>query len=181
MQSNVGGVDYVYPAINTGTTSTLNHGTNVVPTATTSAQSTSAWTICTGTAVGNGTTEATCTYVSLDGHKTAEATFTLNSYNLTVTPSGMGSGTVTGNGIACAWNGSSSSGTCSVNLDYNTAVSMLPHPSTGSTFMGWSGQRLGLELQRGTGNCDFNLTEVSGVGAPFTLRCLLYLPLIIRP
>ena len=125
VQSNVGGLSYNYPAGSSGTTSPLNHGTNVVLTATASTGSTVGWTTCTGTASGNGTASAACTYTNLDGNKTASATFTLlTTYNMTVTPSGTGSGSITGNGIDCSWDGNSGSGTCSVSLDYNTAVSL---------------------------------------------------------
>ncbi len=154
VQSNVGDVSYNYPTGSTGTTSALNHGTNVMLTATASTGSTVAWTTCTGTASGNGTASATCTYASLDGNKTSSATFTLNTYNMTVTPSGTGSGTVTGNGLNCSWNGSSSSGTCSVSLAHNTAVS-LTASSEYRFDLQWleRGQRLGRGVQRGGGLC----------------------------
>jgi hypothetical protein len=44
--------------------------------------------------------------------------------DLTITPAGAGSGTVTGNGINCSWNGSSTSGTCAVILTENMAVNL---------------------------------------------------------
>jgi len=182
VQSNVGGLGYSYQAVNTGTTSALNHGANVVLTATAATKSTVAWTTCSGTAAGNGTPTATCSYASLDGNKTAAATFTLlNTYNMTVTPSGEGGGSVTGNGIDCAWNGSGSSGTCSVNLDYNTAVSLTATPNVGSAFSGWSGGSGSAAGCSGTGACAFNLTEESGIGSIFTRKSLIYLPLILRP
>jgi hypothetical protein len=138
VQSNVGGLNYTYPESATGTTSAIDHLSTVILTATGSTGSTVAWTTCTGAADGNGTNQATCTFTGLDGNKTAEATFTLNTYNLAVTPSGTGSGNVTGNGLNCFWSGSSS-GTCSVSLDYNTAVNLTALPSSGSTFSGWGG------------------------------------------
>ena len=181
VQSNVGGVNYNYPAVNTGTTSALNHGTNAMLTATASTGSTVAWTTCAGTASANGTPSATCTYASLDGNKTAAAAFTLNTYNMTVIPSGAGSGTVTGNGLNCSWNGSSSSGTCSASLAHNTAVSLTASSGIGSAFSGWSGGSGSAEGCNGTGTCAFNMTEVSGIGSIFIQKSSIYLPLILRP
>jgi len=106
---------------------------------------------------------------------------TCGPQQLTVTPSGEGSGSVTGNGIDCAWNGIISSGTCSVNLDYNTAVSLTAYPSIGSTFSGWSGGSGSAAGCSGTGACAFNLAEASGIGSIFTRKSLIYLPLILRP
>ena len=180
MQSNVGGVSYSYPVV-AGTTPALNHGTNVVLTATAATGTTVAWTTCTGTASGNNTASATCTYSSLDGNKTATATFMLSTYYMTVTPSGTGSGTVTGNGLNSLWNGSGSNGTCSVNLDYNTAVSLISAPNAGSNFAGWTGGSGSAAGCSGTGACAFNLTEVSGIGGIFSQKSSIYLPLILRP
>jgi hypothetical protein len=73
--SNIGGINYYYQTNNTGTTTALNHGTNVVLTATAGTGSKVSWTTCTGAASGNGTATATCTFSSLDGNKTAQATF----------------------------------------------------------------------------------------------------------
>jgi len=109
----------------------------------------------------------------------------LATQNLTVSPTGTGSGTVTGNGINCSWNGSSSSGICSVSLTENTAVSLSAYPAAGSSFGGWlngSGSAVGCS---GTGNCAFTIAAASGVdphfviGGPTQLRSI-YLPLILR-
>ena len=89
---------------------------------------------------------------------------------LTVTPSGTGSGSVTGNGLNCSWNGSSSSGTCSVTLYHRTWASLTANPSVGSTFNGWSGGSGSAAGCSGTGACSFSLTQASGVGAPFALN-----------
>jgi len=93
VQSNDGGINYSYPANNTGTTVPLNIGTNVVLTATAGTGSTVAWTTCTGAASGNGTGTATCAFSSLDGNMTAGATFTLID-SVTV-PSATGNGNIT--------------------------------------------------------------------------------------
>ena len=89
---------------------------------------------------------------------------------LTISPSGTGSGTVTGNWINCAWNGTSSSGTCSVNLPENTAVNLNAAAGSGSTFAGWvNGTGSALSCS-GTGTCSFTFTEPSEVGAYFPLH-----------
>ncbi len=181
VQSDVGGLNYDYPGAITGTTTAINSGANVVLKATASTESKATWTACTGAATGNGTALATCTYTGLDGNKTAAASFTLNPYSLTVIPSGTGSGSVTGNGIECSWDENNSSGTCSVNLSYNTAVSLTAAPRTGSIFSGWSGGIGSAKGCSGKGTCAFNMTEVSGIGSIFTQKSSIYLPLILRP
>ena len=151
------------------------HGTQVELTASMSPGSTfTGWSGagCSGT--------GTC-LVTMDQVKSVTGTFALNTYTLSVTPSGTGSGGVTGNGLDCAWNGSGSSGTCSVNLDYNTAVSLTATPNVGSAFSGWSGGSGSAAGCSGTGVCVFNLTEASGIGSIFTRKSLIYLPLILRP
>ena len=92
------------------------------------------------------------------------APFTLNTYTLTVSPSGTGSGSVTGNRIDCASNGSSSSGTCSVNLNYNTLVSLTAAPNAGSTFSGWSGGTGSAAGCSGIGTCAFTSLRPRGRG-----------------
>ncbi|MBI5584218.1 MAG: hypothetical protein HY892_10365 [Deltaproteobacteria bacterium] len=86
----------------------------------------------------------------MNGNQTATAAFSRSTCNLTVTPSGTGSGSVTGNGIDCTWNGSGSSGTCSVSLDYGTAVSLTatPGPRSGLSWLERR-ERFGCRLQRG--------------------------------
>ena len=118
--SNAGGVSYSYPVVNTGTTSALNHGTNVVLTATASAGSTAAWTSCNGTASGNGTGEAACTYSSLDGNKTATATFTLNQY--TVTPSAGAHGSIQPNTPQTVNHGATAQFTVTADPGYTASV-----------------------------------------------------------
>lgn len=74
VSSNPEGIDYEYPATDTGSAE-FDHGTNLVLTATASAGSTASWTSCAGTVAGNGTGTATCSFASLDGGETAKATF----------------------------------------------------------------------------------------------------------
>jgi hypothetical protein len=161
--SNPAGINFNYPATNSGSAN-FDHGTNVVLTATASTGSTVSWTNCSGTVTGNGTTQATCTFSNLDGAKTAEATFTLNTYTLTVTKSGTGSGTVNATGCTLSWNGNT--GTCTA--DHGTSITLSGTANTGSTFTGWSNGTGSASSCTGTENCTFTITEDSSVTATFT-------------
>jgi hypothetical protein len=90
------------------------------------------------------------------------ATFTLMTFTLSVTKSGDGAGTVTGNGVNCGT-------TCMVTLNYGTAVSLASTASTAnatqSGFTGWSGSGC-----TGTGGCTFTITSNSTVDAAYKLR-----------
>jgi len=161
--SNPAGINFNYPATNSGSAN-FDHGTNVVLTATASTGSTVSWTNCSGTVTGNGTTQATCTFSNLDGAKTVEATFTLNTYTLTVTKSGTGSGTVNATGCTLSWNGNT--GTCTAG--HGTSITLSATANTGSTFTGWSGGTGSASNCTGTGDCTFTITENSSVTATFT-------------
>jgi subtilisin family serine protease len=89
---------------------------------------------CTGT--------ADCS-LTMDTAKSATATFTLDSNPLTVAKAGNGSGTVISSppAISCG-------ATCSVALDYGTAVTLTAVAAAGSTFAGWSGGGYGTDLRR---------------------------------
>src|SRR5947207_3379984 len=91
---------------------------------------------------------------------TVTATFTLQSFPLTVTRTGIGTGAVTSvpAGITCG-------ATCSAPFDYNTAVTLTAVPATGSTFSGWSGGGC-----IGTGPCVVTMTAATTVTATFTLQ-----------
>jgi hypothetical protein len=84
--------------------------------------------------------------------------------DLIVSLTGTGSGTVTSSpsGINCGSD-------CSETYNYNTSVTLTASASTGSTFAGWSGGSGSASSCSGTGNCEFNLTQNSGVTATFTL------------
>jgi hypothetical protein len=56
---------------------------------------------------------------------------------LTITPLGAGAGRVSGNGLDCAWNGSSSGGICSLNYLYNSKVSLSAAAGACSFFTQW--------------------------------------------
>jgi hypothetical protein len=160
VSSNVGGINYNYPANNTGTTSSLNYGTNVVLTAAAGTGSTVSWNDCIvagGTVAGNGTATATCTFGSLDNNKTVMATFTLNTYTLTVNINPPGGGTVTDTGINCP-------GDCTETVNYNTNIFLTATPATGYAFINWSG------CDAPSGNiCTMTMTADKTVTANFTM------------
>ena len=139
--------------INCGTTCSVlfNYPTSVILTAVASTGSTfTGWSgACTGT--------STCT-VTMDAPKSVIANFTLNTYTLTVSKSGNGSGGVTSApaGIDCGI-------TCSFSFDYPTGVILTAAAGTGSTFTGWSG------ACTGTGTCSVTMSAARSVTATFTL------------
>ena len=89
------------------------------------------------------------------------AMFTVNSYLLTVTPAGTGTGTVTSSpaGISCG-------PTCSASYVFNTPVTLMaaPNPNT-SDFAGWSGGGCS-----GTGMCTVTMSQAQMVTPTFTLK-----------
>src|SRR5574341_78744 len=73
----------------------------------------------------------------MNANKSATATFNLapvGTYNLLVTVTGTGAGTVTSNptGISC-------NPTCSASFNDGTSVTLTATPASGSIFAGWSG------------------------------------------
>lgn len=85
--------------------------------------------------------------LTMDAAKSVTATFTLNTYALTVTKAGTGSGTVQGapaNPIA-----------------HGTVVTLTATAATGSAFAGWSGDC------EGTGACVVEMTQARSVTATF--------------
>ncbi|MBI5756212.1 MAG: SBBP repeat-containing protein, partial [Nitrospirae bacterium] len=72
--------------------------------------------------------------VTVDSAKSCTATFNLQTYTLSVSKSGTGSGTVTSSpaGISCGSD-------CSEAYTYGTSVTLTATPATGSVFAGWSG------------------------------------------
>jgi len=113
----------------------------------------------------------TCT-VTTDSAKSVTAIFTLNTYNLSISIDGNGSGTVTSSpaGIDCG-------STCSYAFAYNTTVTLMNMPIAPTTFGGWSGEGCS-----GIGTCIVTMDAVKSVTATFTLYSFrLFLPLVILP
>jgi alpha-tubulin suppressor-like RCC1 family protein len=99
---------------------------------------------------------ATCT-LTLNASRSVVPTFTLSSFTLTVTKSGMGRGTVTSSpsGINCGPK-------CSASYDGDTVVTLTADPNNGSVFNGWSG----CNTVSGS-SCTVNMTATKSVAADF--------------
>ena len=100
--------------------------------------------------------------VTIDAAKSVDAHFTLNSYLLTVSKSGSGSGAVSSNppGISCGSN-------CSESYFYNTVVTLTAVANVGSTFTAWSG------ACSGAGQCVVTMDDIKNVNAAFTINSYL--------
>jgi hypothetical protein len=132
---------------------TYNYNTSVTLTAASATGSTfTGWSgyTCPGT--------GTC-IVLMDAARSVTANFTLNTYALTITKTGTGSGTVTSNpeGIDCGSD-------CSETYDYNTSVTLTAAADTGSTFTDWSGYTC-----PGTSTCTVLIDAAKSVTSNFVL------------
>jgi hypothetical protein len=140
--------------INCGADCSEAYDANTVVTLTATPGSFSTFTGWSGACSGTGS----CV-VTMDAAKSVNATFTLQTFALTVTKDGTGTGTVTSSpaGINCGAD-------CSETYDANTAVTLTPTPDTFSTFAGWSG------ACSGTGSCVVTMDAAKTVNATFTLQ-----------
>jgi len=105
----------------------------------------------------------TCVLTMNTAHSVT-ATFTLNSYTVTTSSAGTGSGSITSSpvGIDCR-----TGGTCSAPFNYGTAVTLTATPDAGNAFTGWGG------ACSGTGPCSFTVDTNKSVTATFVpLRTL---------
>src|SRR5207249_3256882 len=114
--------------------------------------------VFTGWSGGGCTGTGACT-VTLTSATTITATFDRQTFILTVSETGSGSGTVTSTpaGITCG-------ASCAGSYASGTAVTLTAAPVAGSVFTGWSG--LGCT---GTGSCTVILTSATTVTATFDL------------
>src|SRR3990170_3323449 len=105
---------------------------------------------------GGCTGIGSCT-VTMTVARSVTATFNVQTFTLTVTKAGTGSGTVTSTpaGISCGTD-------CSEPYASGTAVTLTATPAAGSTFSGWSGGGCG-----GTASCTVTLTANTSVTATF--------------
>ncbi len=128
-----------------------SYGTAVTLTAAATAGSTFVgWSgACTGTGA--------CT-VTIDAAKSVTATFDLQTFTLSASRTGNGTGTISSTpaGIDCGVD-------CSQIYNFGTVVSLTASAGTGSTFTGWGG------ACTGTGACMVTMDAVKGVSASFTL------------
>ena len=96
--------------------------------------------------------------VTMSAATTVTANFSVQQFNLTVSKSGTGSGTVTSNpaGINCG-------STCTASYNSGTVVALTASAAAGSTFSGWSGGGCS-----GTGACNVPMNATTTVTATFT-------------
>ncbi|MFZ1642604.1 MAG: FG-GAP-like repeat-containing protein [Candidatus Contendobacter sp.] len=141
--------------INCGSDCTESYasGTSVTLTATAASGSTFAgWSgACSGT--------STCA-VTMDAAKGVTATFNTtvpNTYILTISKAGTGTGTVIGNDINCGSD-------CTESYASGTSVTLTATAASGSTFAGWSGACI-----NATGTCTVSMTAEKSVTATFTV------------
>ena len=98
----------------------------------------------------------TCT-TTMTGTRNVTATFTLITYTLSVTTSGVGTGSITSDpsGIDCG-------ATCSEAYDYNTVVTLTATPNTGYYLVQWEGDCTADDL-----SCVSTITGTRNVTATF--------------
>ena len=78
-------------------------------------------------------------------------------YELTVTKTGTGQGSITGQGISCGSD-------CAEKYVKDTAVTLTANPNSGSSFGGWGG------ACSGTGSCQVTMNQAKNVTATFNLN-----------
>ncbi len=105
---------------------------------------------------GSGCSGTGACVVTIGATNVVTATFTLQTYALTVTRAGAGTGRITStpNGISCGTD-------CAETFDHGTLVTLAASPAVGSTFTGWSG------ACTGTGSCVVGMTAARAVTATF--------------
>jgi hypothetical protein len=120
--------------INCGDTCTYQFVAGTTVTLTATPDSSSSFNSWSGDATGTNT----ATTVTMISDKTVYAEFDLVYYNLTVTKSGTGTGTVISDpaGINCG-------NTCTYQFVANTNVTLTATPDASSSFSGWSGDATG--------------------------------------
>ena len=144
--------------IDCGPTCTWGFLDGTVVTLTESPDAGSSFSGWTGDCIGSGTT---C-QLTIDAIKGVTATFDPVYHQLTVTPAGDGSGSVTSDvgGIDCG-------ATCSVSVRQPTVVTLSAVADAGSIFIGWSGDC------SGTGDCQITMDGDHGATATFMQRFAL--------
>ncbi len=102
---------------------------------------------------------ATCALTNITSNKSITANFARNSYALSVTKAGTGTGTVTSDpgAIDCGTN-------CQETFEHGALVTLTATPDASSTFTGWSG------ACTGAGACQVQMEEAQRVTATFTLK-----------
>jgi hypothetical protein len=118
---------------------------------------------CGGASVGVQPYDTPYTYTTgtITADCTVQATFAINTYNLTVKKTGIGTGTVTSadGKINCG-------ATCAATYNYNKIVTLTATPEANYSFAGWSGGC------SGTGACNVRMTADKTVTAAFQCQGL---------
>jgi hypothetical protein len=111
--------------------------------------------------------------VTMNGAKNVTATFTLQTFVLNVTLSGLGVGEVLSNplGISCGNGGTA----CSVSFDYGTMVQLFAQPEPGTSFGGFTGDCSGpacvlMMTANRSVNADFNVIPPNYVFVTSTMH-----------
>jgi CSLREA domain-containing protein len=116
----------------------------------------------------SGLTDTCTVFFDQDGNanynQAPQVSETTTQYILTVTPSGAGSGSVSGNGIICSWDGTSSAGTCSFGFNYNAGFNLSASAGACSFFKEWGNACSGTGSQ-----CSGAMTEQKAAAATFEL------------
>jgi PKD repeat protein len=130
---------------------TANFDAGVVVTLTATPDAGSVFTGWSGDCSGTGSCQ-----VTMNQGRSVTATFAPNSFLLSVSKQGTGSGQVssTPGGISCR------SG-CQASFGTGTVVTLTPTPDAGSVFAGWSGDC------SGTGSCQVTMNQARSVVATF--------------
>jgi hypothetical protein len=149
--SGTGTVTSTPAGISCGTTCATNFDSGTSVTLTPVAAAGSVFGHWTGACTGSG-----ACVVTMNAAKSVSAVFNLQTFPLTVTKSGTGTGTVTSipAGINCG-------ATCSSSFNYGTSVTLTPKPDKASSFTGWGG------ACSGTGACVVSMDVAKTVSATF--------------
>jgi titin len=95
----------------------------------------------------------------MDRARSATAAFIVNNYPLTINRTGNGAGSISTAGVT------STEPQTTATYQYGTSVPLTATPTTGSTFLGWSGGGCS-----GTGTCTVKMTAAKSVTATFGLK-----------
>jgi hypothetical protein len=160
-----GTVSSVPPGIACGITCTHYYDFNTLITLSTVASTGSTFTGWNG----EGCTGTGSCPVTMSAARSVTASFTLNQYQLSVTKSGNGSGTVTSlpAGISCG-------ATCTSNFDHKTVVTLTAMPSPSWNFFGWEG-----DLVSATNPITITMDKNKSIAAVFN-KYYVFLPAVRR-
>ena len=121
----------------------------------------SAWTVTNVDGSSRQLTAVSCastqSCVAVDNRGEALVAKPAPSQTLTATISGSGAGAITGGGLSCP-------GSCSTSEPNGSVIALTATPSSGSSFVGWSG------ACAGTGSCSLAMNSAETVTAEFAAK-----------